>query len=521
MDGPRIARISSGAAAIALGVATSTAAAAVLEEAVGVENASSLYLVAVAAIAVLYGVPGAIVAAVAAVLVYDFWFTNPRHTLTVSDPGEWLNLVLLLFVAVTVGELAGLQRRRAEAALARERESRALFEMTRALATRTSTQAALPAIAEALARDGDLRSVWFSAGVDDADERPIGRSGGGPLPGPGRAHAVLHRASSDDPGTWTSVRGPIPDRGRGDDGASLFRVRMEEAGRPIGSLWAARERVAGPPDAATTRLLRVAGDLVAQALTHDRMEEQTRRAEIAQQSDALKSALLESVSHDLRTPLASIRASAGTLMDRELELATDDVRVSAGSIDREAQRLNRLVGNLLDLSRIEAGALRAGDEALDLEDVVNRSISLVETRAGLRRIEIVATEDRAVMADPILLEEAVVNLLENSIRHTPEGSAIRVTSGAGPESGFVRLTVEDSGPGVGDDALPRIFDKFFRAGDGRRSPATGMGIGLAVVRGFVEAMGGRVGARRGELGGLAVDLDLRAAELPATIGAPS
>jgi two-component system sensor histidine kinase KdpD len=294
---------------------------------------------------------------------------------------------------------------------------------------------------------------------------------------------------------------------------------MEQAGRPIGSLWAAYEPGNSLPDAPTTTLLRVAADLVAQALAHDRVEEETRRAEIAQQSDALKSALLESVSHDLRTPLASIRASAGTLMDPDLALDPAEVRASAASIDREAQRLNRLVGNLLDLSRIEAGVLRVAEDALDLEDVVSGAISLVEARAGLRRIEVVGDEG-AVIGDPILLEEALVNLLDNAIRHTPEGSAIRISTGRGAGPGMARLTVEDSGPGVPDEALPRIFDRFFRAGS-RRSPGTGMGIGLAVVRGFVEAMGGLVGARRSALGGLAIDVDLRAAVIPVAADAGS
>jgi two-component system sensor histidine kinase KdpD len=501
------------AVAAGLAAALATLVIAGLEAALGVPNASNVYLVAVAAIAIRYGVAGASLTAVVSVLVYDVLFTDPRFALTVSDPDEWLHLVLLLFVAVTVGQLAALQRSRAEAALAREHESRALFDVTRTLATRTSTVDALPAIATALAREAGMRRVWFSLGADDADERVAGQGDRGPVPVAARSYAVLHRDASGGATAWTQVRGAGPVRAAGD---RYVRVRMEQTGRPIGSLWAAYEPGIGLPDAPTTTLLRVAADLVAQGLAHDRVEEETRRAEIAQQSDALKSALLESVSHDLRTPLASIRASAGTLMDPDLVLDAAEVRTSAASIDREAQRLNRLVGNLLDLGRIEAGVLRVAEDALDLQDVVSGAISLVEARAGLRRIEVVGDEG-AVVGDPILLEEALVNLLDNAIRHTPEGSAIRISTGPGEGPGRARLTVEDSGPGVPDEALPRIFERFFRAGGGRRSPGTGMGIGLAVVRGFVEAMGGRVGARRSALGGLAIDVDLRAAEIPVAV----
>jgi two-component system sensor histidine kinase KdpD len=518
------------AVAAGLAAALATLVVAGLEAALGVPNASNVYLVAVAAIAIRYGVAGAALTAVVSVLVYDFLFTEPYLTLTVSDPDEWLHLVLLLFVAVTVGQLAALQRSRAEAALAREHESRALFDVTRTLATRTSTIDALPAIATALAREAGMRRVWFALGADDSDERVAGQSDPGPMPVPARSYAVLHRDASGGAAAWTQVRGPGlvrgpgPARGAGaagpPPGDRHVRVRMEQAGRPIGSLWAAYESGNGLPDAPTTTLLRVAADLVAQGLAHDRVEEETRRAEIAQQSDALKSALLESVSHDLRTPLASIRASAGTLMDPDLVMDPAEVRTSAASIDREAQRLNQLVGNLLDLGRIEAGVLRAAEDALDLEDVVSGAISLVEARAGLRRIEVVGDEG-AVVGDPILLEEALVNLLDNAIRHAPEGSAIRVSTGPGAGPGLARVTIEDSGPGVPDEALPRIFDRFFRASGGRRSAGTGMGIGLAVVRGFVEAMGGQVSARRSELGGLAIDVDLRAAEIPVAVDAGS
>ncbi len=182
-------------AAIA-GVTLSSLAVAFLEGSVGVPDASSVYLVAVAAIAIRFGIPGAILTAVASVLVYDFLFVHPLHTLTVSDPGEWLNLVLLLFVAVTVGQLAALERGRAEAALERERESRALFDMTRALAVGESTGDALPAIAAALARDAEMDQVWIAFGADDAAERVTARSDDRPQPWPPRSVAVLRWLST-------------------------------------------------------------------------------------------------------------------------------------------------------------------------------------------------------------------------------------------------------------------------------------------------------------------------------------
>jgi two-component system sensor histidine kinase KdpD len=520
----RILRLSIPVVAGLVAVAVATIVIAALEGEPGVPNASAVYLVAVAAIAIAVGTAGAVLTAVLSVLVYDFLFTDPLHTLIVADPGEWLNLVLLLFVAVTVGQLAALQRRRAEVAVAREREARALVTVTRALAARESTPAVLPTIAEALAREAAMGRVWITLGADEATERIAADSGDGAAPRRAGTYAVLHRPTGEAPPAWTQVREPVIPILPAPSGGRRFRVRMEAGGRPIGSIWASRPAEAGPPDSAGTRLLAVTADQVAQALEHDRLVEEGQRAEIARQSDALKSALLESVSHDLRTPLASIRAYAGTLMDQEVSLSPDDTRASAAAIDREAQRLNRLVANLLDLGRIEGGALRAAREVLDLEDVVSLAVAQVEPRAGQRSLRVEMPDQVAVVADPVLLEEAIVNLLENAVRHTPDGTTVRV-SAATAEPGTVRLTVEDSGPGVPRDALPHLFEKFYRppsrpSASPPSASRPGTGIGLAVVRGLVEALGGRTRARVSRLGGLAVDIDLPAANVaPAIPGA--
>lgn len=526
MSRSRILRLSIPVVAGLLAVAVATIVIAALEGEPGVPNASAVYLVAVAAIAIAVGTAGAVLTAVLSVLVYDFLFTDPLHTLIVADPGEWLNLVLLLFVAVTVGQLAALQRRRAEVAVAREREARALVTVTRALATRESTPAVLPTIAEALAQEAGLDRVWICLGADEATERVAATNGDGAPLRRGGTYAVLHRPTGEAPLGWTQVREPVAAVPPGPSGERRFRARLEAGGRPLGSIWASRPIDAGPPDAAGTRLLAVTADQVAQALAHDRLVEEARRAEIARESDALKSALLESVSHDLRTPLASIRAYAGTLMDQEVSLSPEDMRASAAAIDREAQRLNRLVANLLDLGRIEGGALRAAREVLDLEDVISLAVAQVEPRAGRRELRVEMPDQVAVVADPVLLEEAVINLLENAVRHTPDGTTVRVSAtGAGPDT--VRLTVEDSGPGVPRDALPRLFEKFYRPPS--RSPATspsdtrpGTGIGLAVVRGLVEAIGGSTRARASRLGGLAIDVDLPSASVaPAAEAEPA
>jgi len=504
-----------------IGVALATVAVATLEDQVAVRDASSVYLVAVVATAILWGTAGAVAAGLASVLVYNFLFTEPRHTLTVSDPGDWLNLVLLLFVAITVGQLAVLQRRRADAAIAREREARALFHVSRALSTRGSTADVLPTIAQLLVDETGMDRVWISMGADDARERAVADTGDGTPPPAGGGAVVLRRTPGDEPARWVRVHDPAPRRaGRsGSSGAVRHRVRIEAGGTAHGSIWGLRARGAPEPDRTATRLLAATSDQLGQALAQDRLAHDLREAEIARQSDTLKTALLESVSHDLRTPLASIRAAAGSLMDPEVMLAAEDARASAAAIDREAERLNRVVTNLLDLGRIEGGALRAGHDAVDLQDAVMLAVERVRAATRDAPIEVDVEPAIDVEADPVLLDEVLLNLLDNAVTHTAPGTPIRLRAATIPEEDVVRLTVEDGGSGAPDDILPRLFDKFYRATVPGARSRRGTGLGLAVVRGLVLAMNGRVTARRGELGGLAVDVDLPIARVPAGITA--
>lgn len=507
-------------------LAVATGVVAILEYGLAVPNASVVYLGAVVVIALAAGTPGAIAAAAASFLLDDFLFVPPLYTFSVGDPGAWLNLVVLLFVGVVVGQLVALQRSRADLAHAREREAIALFRVSRELATRTSIPAVLPRVAAILLRETAMARIWVGLGPDDGRERVAADTGSNGEPAAGRpaipgVHQVLQRTPDDTPARWIRVHqsasarvtgperaGAAPDRGGPARTGAAYRVRIEAGARLFGSIWALRDRGRAAPGRTEIRLLSAAADQIGQALAQDRLAAESQAAEIARQSDALKSALLQSVSHDLRTPLATIRAAAGTLRP-DSAISPEDQLESAAAIDREVEYLDRLVTNLLDLSRIEAGALRAERDVYELDDLVGQTIERLRTRL-VSRPTTVELGGPPVVVDPVFLDEAVVNALENATKYTPPGTAIRVRSTA-IGGGRVRLTIEDSGPGVPDDALARIFEKFYRvpgSGGGSRS---GTGIGLAVVRGLVEAMDGRVAARRGDLGGLAIDIDLRAA----------
>jgi two-component system sensor histidine kinase KdpD len=498
----------------ALLVAT-TLLIALLESRLGVPNASAVYLIAVVAVAVIFGTVPAMLAAVLAFLLYDFLFTEPLSTFTVANPGEWLNLLLLLLVGIVVGQLGAAERNRAEVAELRVREARALFQVSRSLATRDETISSLASIVDTLVRESAMTRVWVELGGDGPPGRIVADSGAGELPARPSAYSALARSPGDSPARWIRVHEPtglVRDARR--PGAFAFRVTIEASGRSQGALWGIRAVADRQPSREETRMLAASADQIGQALEQDRLRIQASSAELARRADAVKTALLDSVSHDLRTPLASIRAAAGSLMDPEVVWPAEERRAAAAGIDREAERLNRLVTNLLDLSRIEAGELRVEPETFPIEDLIQTSLRRLSAVIGGRPIEVTIEPNLPLVdVDAILFDQIVTNLIENAIAYVPEGAAIgiRVDRGSVAPVDTIRLIVEDGGAGVADADLGRLFDKFQRGETRSASPRRGIGIGLSIVRGFVEGMGGHVEARRSELGGLAIVIDLPSA----------
>ncbi len=492
-------------------LAAATLAVGYLQDVLGVPNPSAVYLVAVVLTAFAAGTPGAIVASIASFLLYDYLYTAPRHTFTIDQPGVWLSVILVLFVGVVVGQLVALERSRTEIARSREREAYALFRLSRALATRVSTLAVLPEIVDILGSETRMMRVWIALGVDDATERVAADTEDGSRAAVPGLVRVLQRMPGDTPAKWLRVHRPSQ-RSRAGSGMEGYRVRIEAGGTNFGSVWALRVREEADPDRTETRLLAAAADQLSQALAHDRLAAESQAAEIARQSDALKSALLQSVSHDLRTPLATIRAAGGTLRPGRTP-SQDDLAETAETIDREVDYLNRLVTNLLDLSRIEAGALRAERDVFELDTLVGATLDRLRSRLAGRPLE-VALHVSPVIVDPVFLDEALTNVIENAIKYAEPDTPLRI--GATDLDGdWVRLTLEDAGEGVPAASLTRLFDKFYRVPERPARSRAGTGIGLAVVRGLMEAMGGRVAARKSALGGLAIDIDLPVAHVPA------
>jgi Osmosensitive K+ channel histidine kinase len=499
-------------AAVVAALTLITGMVGLLETWFAIPDASAVYLLAVVGVAVAFGTTPAVLTAIGAFLLYDFLFTEPRLTFRVRDPGEWLTVLLLLVVGTVVGRLAGRQRARADAALAREREARALFNVSFSLAGRHDTAEALPSIVEILRNETRVSRVWVVIGETAAADTG---SESGPVPAIPAVHAVLRRRPGDEPAEWVRVHtGSRRPKAEPVAAETAYSVLVTVGDRIFGSIWATRSRRLGDPDPGETRVLAAAADQIGGSLERDRLHRDATSAEISRRSEALKSALLDSVSHDLRTPLASIRAAAGTLMDPEIEWPAERRREIAASIDREAEWLNRLVTNILDMSRIEAGELKPSLEIFELSDLLDSALARLAPGEIRQHVTLDVPDDLPpVLADEVFVGQVLANTVDNALKHGGPDVPILV-SARSLGDGVVRATIEDGGQGVPADAMPRLFEKFYRVPRQGQGSRRGTGIGLSVVRGLVEAMGGHVRARPSSLGGLAIDIDLPAAPAP-------
>ena len=497
-------------------VALITAAIGLIPAGLRIEQRSPLYLVAVLATGALYGRRPAIAAAFLSFAAYNWFFVEPAHTLHVANPDEWQALLLFLLAAVVTGHLTAMLRDRVEVANRRERETVLLFEVGKALAGAGSTEAGLVTATERL-RDG--------LGLDRCDVLLEVDGRFRPLHGPAlerNDHAAVLWVLAHATPAWRAEappgRQPAGDRillePSARRGAGVAFLPLIVDGKVVGVLYAARSRRATPAaHRDEARLLASACDQLALAVERGRLQRESVQAEVLRRTDALRSALLSSVSHDLRSPLATIKAAAGSLLQQDVSWDEASRRAFAAQIERETDRLNRLVGNLLDLSRIEAGALVLDRQWYPLWELVEDTLARLAPLLGGHRVETDVPETLPpVFLDYLLIQQVLVNLVENAAKYAPPGTRIRVSAVADPQAEHVRVRVEDEGPGLPPGERERIFERFYRivrppepspgaraAPPGEREPdgATaprnrGTGFGLAVCAGFVAAHGGRI-----------------------------
>jgi two-component system, OmpR family, sensor histidine kinase KdpD len=447
-------------AAVALSVLTASLIG--VHEQLGLSSILLIYLTVVVAVAAVGGIWPAVVAAVTSSLVINWFFTPPLHTWTIAEPENVLGLVIFLVVAAVVSVLVDREARARTEAEHGRAEAEALARLAARLAAETDP---LPGLVEHLRATFDLDAVAVLRQSDDATWVQ-------------EAAAGLDAPTVPDAGTDAIDLGPR-------NVLVLRGARLPADSLRVLSAFAAQLAVA------------VRGRVLARGAA-----EAASLAEV----NALRTAILAAVSHDLRTPLASIKAAASSLRDAEVTWSPSETAEFLETIEDEADRLADLVGNLLDMSRLATGTLTLVWRTVGLDEVVPKALASLSDRGRGMDVDVPETLPR-VDVDPGLLERAVANIAANARTWSPEEGSVRIEGSH--EGGRVELRVIDRGPGVGPRDRDAMFEPFQRLGD--RSVGDGVGLGLAVARGFVEAMGGELAVEDTPGGGLTMVIGLEAA----------
>jgi two-component system sensor histidine kinase KdpD len=447
------------------------------------QSVSMILLVAVIVTAVLQGTAPAILAAFLSFLGFNFFFVEPLYTITVAETHELLALFVLLTAGIVTGAMAGRIRNQAEVARRRHKATQALYDFSRKLGATAKIDDLLWAIATQVAGAVNGRSVVLMPDDDDV----VARAAYPPdeeIDARGRAAA-----------RWAWQKGEIAGWGSGTlpEAAWQFRPMSTARGR-VGVVAFRRNDNEPTLTPETDRTLNALLDQAAVAIERASLVHEMAQAEALVETEKLRSALLSSISHDLRTPLASIIGSASSLLSEELKLNEAQRRDLLRNIQEEGERLNRFVGNLLDMTRLESGALQLRLEWADMQGIAARAIERIAQRLERRNVtRSFAPDLKPVLVDAALMEQVLFNLLDNAVKYSADGSTIALS--ARNELKNVVIEVSDEGAGIPADKLERVFDKFYRLERTDRQPA-GTGLGLSICRGFVEAMGGRISALR-------------------------
>jgi two-component system sensor histidine kinase KdpD len=446
-------------------------------------SVAMFFLVPVLLSAVSFGLRPALFTSIASVLAYNFFFLPPRYTFTISDPNNWLSFAVLLLVAVTSANLASRVRAQADLAAARAQVAGELYQFTGKLAAIARLDDILWAAAFQIASmlktnvvillpDARTGRLEIRAGYPPEDE----------LDAQDLAAAM-----------WCWEKGAAAGRNAETlPGAKRLFLPMRTGKGLTGVIGLMRPDGAGLLSPDERRLLDSLLDQTALAIERSLLAERVDAAQVRAEADKLRVAMLSSLSHDLRTPLASILGASTSLIAGTALYTAQQTADLLATIRDEAERMDRFIGNLLDMSRLEAGVLGTKVEALAVREIVDAAVKRLGRRLAAHTLDIdLAGGLPLVAADPLLLEQSLVNLLDNAAKYAAPGTHIKVRASVTKEREL--LTVEDEGPGIAPDDLAHIFDKFYRAKDADRR-AAGTGLGLAVARGFVESFGGTLEA---------------------------
>lgn len=469
-----------------------------------------IYLLPVLVAASRLGLGSAIFAAVLGLLALDFFFTQPIFTFTVANVRHVFTLLIFLIVAIIISSFASRLHYEARAARLREAKTAALYRLSREIAATSDADQLVNLVAKEACDifTGDAMVIL----PDDNGELAIRSLVSCPQPPSQATEAKTepepHKFDEKEraTATWVFHHGEIAGRGTETLAeASAIYVPLHTARRVVGVLGLRRNddrRYLSPDE---RRMLEAFAGLAAVAIERIRLTEEAKKAEILTATEQLRMALLDSVSHDLRTPLASIIGAVTSLLE-DGDLYAKEVRRSFLEIIRdEAEHMNRLVGNLLDMARLETGVLHLARDWCDVEDVIGAALARLGNRLEGRSVNLDIPHDLPLIyIDFVLIEQALVNLLDNAVRYSPPGSDIDIV--VRKEDKAIEMAILDRGVGIPKEDLERIFDKFYRVK--RPGHGGGTGLGLSICKGIVHAHGGRIWAENREGGGTKVTFTL-------------
>jgi two-component system sensor histidine kinase KdpD len=457
-----------GAVAVALAIGSRNLAAA-----------TSLCLLAVVVAAAVAGRGSGVLAAILSFLGLNFFFTEPHHTLVVRDAGDVVALVAFLSCALIVGALVSAVRAERARAERRATEAQLLNRTTERFISREPLTLVLEGLAQA------LLSLFGLARCEIATDHGVGSA---------------------------------VDAAAGETTGHAITFPLETGTGSFGTLTV--ERAAGREPLSSTELglVRAVASQTALAIERATLDDQVREARLEAEANELRAALFSSVTHDLRTPLASIKASASGLLAEGAHYSEDERRDVLQTVVEEADHLNLIVANLLDLARMRAGALVPSTQPILIEEVIGSVLQrMARSLEGLTVRTTIRPDLPTVDADPVQVGQVLTNILENATRFSPEGGVIEISAARWRSS--VQVRVSDQGPGILAEDRERVFEEFYRRDAGRARGGTGLG--LAIARAIVNAHGGTISVGRAPTGGTVVTFELPAAETEVAAGPAS
>ena len=462
-------------------VALALCFAYLLKPVIGIESADLVFLVAVIGVAYSYGLWPSMFAALISMLAYQFFFLDPLYQFAVADFKKFSALFFFFFTAFVVSNLTAKVRSQAQTARARAATTEALYIFSKKLAGIVSLDDLLWATAYQIAHslktdvvivlpdtDGVLRVKAGFPPEDDLDQAELGAA------------------------KWSFENNRAA--GRGSDtlpGAKRLFMPLRTGSGAVGVVGLARgqrpEMLLTPDE---RRLMDALMDQAAVAIERVRLAGQINEARLAAETERLRAALLTSLSHDLKTPLASILGAVTSLKQYKDILAAPERDLLTSTIQEEAERLSRFVANLLDMTKIESGSIELDRQPVDVDEAIGAALQRVSSMIAHHRVKMDLEANLPMLnLDVMLFEQVLVNLLDNAAKYAPAGSLITIR--ARRSYGSIAIEVLDEGPGIPPDRLERVFEKFHRVKQGDRQRA-GTGLGLAICRGFITALGGKI-----------------------------